>query len=115
MARVRKYKHRSVTAHDFNREPELEGVITKFDELEVDKEMRRYCVVDTGHTTPMVFESHALKEVFEQGEEGDHVHIVFHGKKKLSGKKSFNKFSVELWTEEEGEEDDEETRSDTEG
>lgn len=109
---ARKYKFRSETAHNFDVHPELEGQIIRFDKLKVGKENRLYAVVDTGERTTMVFHSKALEEMFNRGEPGDFVHIEFHGKKPLQGGKSFNKFSIELWTEDEGKEDDAETRSD---
>jgi len=99
MARTRHYKFRSETAHNFERHPELEGQILRFDILKVGKEKRRYVVVDTGESTTMLFESKALEAIFEQGAVGDFVNVEFHGKKSLAGGKTFNKFSVQLWDE----------------
>ncbi len=99
MARTRNYKFRSETTHNFERHPELEGQILRFDYLKVGKEKRKYAVIDTGEATTMVFESKALEAVFEQGLAGDFVNIEFHGKKALAGGKHFNKFSVQLWSE----------------
>ena len=111
MPRQRKYKFRSETAHNFDRYPTLEGQIVRFDHLKVGKEKRVYAVIDTGDATTMLFESLALQEVFKQGAVGDFVCVEFHGKKSLAGGKTFNKFSVQLWTEEEGESGDTETPS----
>lgn len=105
MTSPRKYKVRTESPHDFSLEPVCQGRIVKFDKLEIDDEERLYMVVDTFHTLAQVFHSFGLTEAFDDGVPGDMVRIVFHGKKKLKGAKSFNKFSVQVWEFQEGVDD----------
>lgn len=102
----RTYKSRSVDPHDWDRVSDVRGIITAMGSLEVDDENRRYLIIDLEEGRAQVFHSHGLDEAFNLATVGDHIHIEYHGKtktKKLG--RSFNKFSVQLWTE--SEEDDE--------
>ena len=105
MTAPRKYKVRTESPHNFDVEPVCEGRIVKFDKLEIDGEERLFMVVDTVHTLAQVFHSHGLTPAFDDGVVGDMIRVVFHGKKKLKGSKTFNRFSVQVWEFQEGVDD----------
>lgn len=97
----RTYKTRSVDPHNWDEEPDIEGVITVLDTLLVDDEERSFMTVDTGQALTQVFHSHALTEAFNEAAVGDHIHIQYRGKVKTKkGGHTFNRFAVQLWTEE---------------
>ena len=103
----RVYKVRSVDSADWDRDPELEGTIKEFGSLAVDDKERPFMVIDTGMRKVRVFDSKALEEAFEKGEPGDHIRLEYRGKVKVQGGKTFKRFNVQVWTEEEGEGDEE--------
>lgn len=107
--KVRKYKTRSTDTADFERQPDLEGIIVEQDVLLVDKKERPYMVIDTGQRLVRVFHSSALQEAFRLGTLGDSIRLEYQGRVKLAGAKSYKRFGVQVWTEEG--EDDEETET----
>lgn len=100
MAVVRKYKVRSLDTVDFNKTPELVGVIKEYGVVDVKGDERSFMTIDTGQRLVRVFHSTALNDAFELGEQGDHVRLVFHGKVSIQGGHTFNRFEVQVWTEE---------------
>lgn len=110
MATVRKYKVRTLDTADFNRDPDLEGVIAEYGSIDVKGDERAFVVIDTGQRKVRVFHSTALKDAFEQGEPGDHIRIEFRGKVKIEGGHTFNRFQVQVWTEEDDGEATQETK-----
>ncbi len=106
MKKARKYKVRTESPHDFATNPTCEGRIVKIDTIQVEKKDRLFMVIDTRSTLAQVFHSHALTPAFDEAEVGDGIRIVFHGKKKRPGGKTFNKFSAQVW--EWSDEDDQE-------
>lgn len=104
----RVYKVRSLDTVDWNTNPDLEGLIVEYGSIEVKGEERAFMVIDTGQQKVRVFHSTALHEAFELGVQGDHIHIAFRGKVNIVGGHTFNRFQVQVWTLEEG--DDEEKK-----
>lgn len=94
----KRYKLRTVSSHDFERDPILEGRIVDMDPIDVEGSERRSIVVDSGDAMARVFESKALEEIWDLGELGDMVKLTFGGKKPLPGGHSFSRFSVVLWS-----------------
>ena len=105
MTVVRNYKVRSVDTIDWNTTPDLEGVIVKYDVIDVKGEDRAVMIVDTGQRLVQVFHSKALEEGFHLGTPGDHIHMAFLGKVSITGGHTFNRFEIQVWTEQ-GEPDD---------
>ena len=109
MAVVRTYKVRSIDTVDWNSTSDLEGVIEKYDVIDVKGKDRQVMIVDTGQRLVQVFHSKALDEGFQLGEPGDHIHMSFLGKVSISGGHTFNRFEIQVWTEEGTPDDQEET------
>lgn len=95
----KQFKTRSIDSVDFSVTPTVEGVVLGMDKLTVGEKDRAYMTIDTGANIAQVWYSHALSEAFELAAEGDNIKIEFHGKVKLKSGHSFNKFSVQVWTE----------------
>lgn len=96
----RRYKLRTVSSHDFERDPVLEGRIVDMDPIDVEGSERKSIIVDTGDAMARVFESKALEEIWVVGDLGDMVKLTFGGKKPLPGGHTFSRFSVVLWSDE---------------
>ncbi len=96
----RQYKLRTISSHDFERDPVLEGRIVDMQPILVGDKSRQSIVIDTGDAMSRVFESKALEEIWGLGECGDMVKISFGGKKPLPEGRSFARFSVLLWSDE---------------
>jgi len=109
--RRRIFKTRSLDTADFEREPDLEGVVVEMGSLEVDEEERPFMVIDTGQRLVRVFHSSALKEAFDCAEKGDNIHLEYRGKVKLQGGKSFKRIAVQVWNDGEEEDDNEESQT----
>lgn len=94
----KQYKLRTTSTHDFEREPTLEGRIVNMEPIQVGAKFRHSMVIDTGEAMARVFQSKALEEIWTKGELGDMVRLTYGGKKPLSEGRSFSRFSVLLWT-----------------
>lgn len=105
----RTYKSRTTDPHDWDRTPEVEGVVMDKDILIVDDEERAFLNIDTGESISQVFHTHALTDAFNCAEVGDHIHIQYRGKIKTKKKgHTFSRFAVQVWTEGEDDESSEE-------
>lgn len=93
----RNYKVRSIDIWDEEAQPILTGVVVKFEEVEVDNEMRSTMLIDTGESIVRVWHSHALTEAFDLATPTDGIRIAFKGYAPLKGKKTFKRISVQVW------------------
>lgn len=98
--KVRKYKTRSVDTVDFERHPDLEGTVVEQDVLVVDDKERPFIIIDTSQRLVRVFHSSALDEAFKLAAIGDSIRIEYQGRVKLAGAKTYKRFGVQVWTEE---------------
>lgn len=105
---VRRYKVKSIDAVDWEKTPLVEGKILNLEPMMVDDEERLTMIIDTGQTQVRVWQSKALDDAFTLGEVGDSIRIEFKGKVPLKGSKTFNRFSVAVWT---GEDDEAENQT----
>lgn len=95
---ARTYKVRSVDSIDWEKTPVLEGKVLSMESIKVGEEERDVMVIDTGSQKVRVFHSAALDEAFSMAELGDSIRLEFRGKVALKGGKTFNRFSVAVWT-----------------
>lgn len=97
MVKAREYIHRSIDVWDEEKQPVIEGVIARSEEMEVDDEVRETFVIETPDGFVRIWHSGALKEAFELGKVGDGIRLHYKGRKALSGAKTFKRISVAVW------------------